>query len=140
MWACVIVEGDLIMNILRDYNSLVGKVIVFSHMARYAEQITLATEDGCVLMARHGFDEDADDGGGESIIVVLTPAEVMRVLNSDRGRFIREQLGMLGIFDMDEYKRQEEEKYRLMREEQKRLDEERELATYKRLKEKYGDM
>ena len=63
------------MEILEDYKDLVGKNI-FSHMAQLAEQITLATEEGRVLMATCDYDE-MEDG---SIVRVLRSPFVIQVL------------------------------------------------------------
>ncbi|MEB2281098.1 hypothetical protein LAV73_14005 [Lysinibacillus xylanilyticus] len=64
------------MEILEDYKNLVGKKMVFSHMAQFAEQITLATEDGCVLMATCDYNE-MEDG---PIVRVLRSPFVIQVL------------------------------------------------------------
>lgn len=119
------------MKILTDYNELVGKKIVFSHMAQFAKQITLATEDGCVLMATFEYDE-MDEG---TTIRVMYPHFVLQVL--DRHEWIRNELGKLGIFDVEKYKEEQRIKYEKQQEESRIKREAKELAEYERLKEKF---
>lgn len=119
------------MEILTDYKDLVGKKIVFSHMAQFAEQITLATEDGYVLMATFEYDDLAE----ESRVKVMYPHSVIRVLNGQE--WIRNELGRLGIFDIEKYKEEQRIKQEKEKEEYLIKLEEKERAEYKRLKAKY---
>jgi hypothetical protein len=123
------------MKILENYNDLVGKKIVFSHMAQFAEQITLATEDGCVLMATFDLDEDWE----RKEIRVLHDQAVLRVLKSDHGRWMREELGELGIFDIDAYTKEQEEIAKKKHEEWKKKQALKEKEEYERLKKKFKD-
>lgn len=119
------------MEILTDYKDLVGKKIVFSHMPRFAQEITLATEDGCVLMATFDYDDDEE----EAKIRIMYPYSVVEVIK--RNEWMRNELGALGIFDIETYKKEQEEKRLKEQEEAKRLIEERDRAEYERLKAKY---
>lgn len=119
------------MKILKDYKDLVGKKIIFSHMAQFAKQITIATEDGCVLMINMDCDEYED----EKEIKVLCPTKVLNVLN--RHKWLREELGKLGIFDIEKYKEEERLKYEKEKEERRKKQEEKEKAEYERLKLKF---
>ena len=119
------------MEILKDYKDLVGKTIVFSHMAQFAEQITLATEDGCVLMATFDYDHMAE----ESRVRVMYPHSVIQVINNND--WIRNELGRLGIFDIEKYKEEQRIKQEKEKEEMRIKQEEKELAEYERLKAKY---
>ncbi|MEK4122050.1 hypothetical protein [Lysinibacillus sp. FSL K6-0102] len=119
------------MDILTDYKDLVGKKIVFSHMAQFAEQITLATEDGCVIMATFDYDEMAE----ESRVRVMYPHSVIQVL--ERHEWIRNELGRLGIFDIEKYKEEQRIKQEKEKEELRKRQEVKELAEYARLKAKY---
>jgi len=119
------------MKILRSDKELIGKTIAFSHMAQFAENITIATEDGCVLVVRQNFDEDYDT----SEITILNEYRALRYIEDNA--YIRDTLGELGIFDIEAYrKKQLEEKARKQKEyEERKLKEEREL--YERLKAKF---
>lgn len=119
------------MKIVRNEKELVGKTIAFAHMAQFAENITLATEDGCVLVARQIYDEDTD----ESQIDIFSELRALRYIENND--YVRESLGKLGIFDIETYrqKMQEEKMKRMQEYEAKKLKEEREL--YEKLKAKF---
>jgi hypothetical protein len=117
------------MKILTDYESLEGKTIAFCHMAQFADQITIATTDGEVLMVT------MEDYDGDKEINILHEGEVMRELGFSA--YLRNELGKRGIFDLDAYKTQKEkeaEENRKKWEEKKRKDE---LEMLEKLKEKY---
>lgn len=118
------------MNVLTDYKELEGKTISFSHMAQFADQITLATTDGEVLMAAFeaGDDEDIQ-------IRILREHSVVSVIQ--RHSFLREELDKLGIFNLDKWKEEQEEKQRVERERRLLEQEERDKREYERLKAKF---
>lgn len=120
------------MKILTEYEDLVGKEIAFSHMGMFSDQITIATKDGCVLMARM---EQEDEFGENSRVYILPKIRVMNVI--ERNEWMREELGKLGIFDLEKYK--EEQRIKREKEKEKRLidREKRERAEYERLKKKF---
>lgn len=122
------------MKILTEYKNLVGKEIVFSHMAMFASQITIATKCGCVLMAKM---EREDEWGEDTRVYVLREFNVMNVL--ERNEWMREELGKLGIFDLEKYKREQRIKRKKEKEKSLIEREERERAEYERLKEKFED-
>lgn len=119
------------MEILTDYEELNGKKIVFTHMAQFADQITIATEDGCVLMVTRFLDECGDRGE----FYVYPKLRVMATLH--QSEWLREELGKLGVFDIEKYK--EDERIRLEKEklERQRQKEQREKEEYERLKLKF---
>lgn len=119
------------MKVLTDYKELVGKEIAFSHMAQFAGEITIATKDGCILMATL----DSDDYGEDKEVSIYHELRVMD--NLERNGWMREELGKLGIFDLESYK--EEQRIKHEKEKEKRLieREKRERAEYERLKEKF---
>lgn len=119
------------MEILTKYGDLVGKTIAFSHMAQFAEQITIATEDGYVLMATMTGDGDFE----RKEIRVLAKHSVLAVLNDNE--WMRKELAALGIFDMEKYKEEQRIKREKEQEEYRRKKEERELEEYNRLKAKF---
>lgn len=119
------------MKIIRNDKELIGKTIAFAHMAQFAENITIATEDGCVLVARQSYDEDYESGE----ITILNEYRALRYIENNA--YVRDTLGELGIFDIAAYrKKQLEEKARKEKEYQERkLREER--ALYEKLKAKF---
>lgn len=121
------------MQILTNYSDLIGKKIVFSHMAQFAEQITLATEDGSVLMATFDIVDD-----GEQHIRVLSTRHAMRVLKSDNKEWMRKELSDLGVFNLEEYQKEQDEIKEREREKRSRENEEKERKEYERLKGKFG--
>ena len=120
------------MKVLTDYEQLVGKTIAFVHMAQFADQITLATTDGEVLMAQM---EDQDEWGSDKLTTIYHEGMVINTLNHEP--YLRQKLSELGIFDLEAYK----EKRQKEMEEAKRIREEKrkkfELEEYKRLKAKF---
>lgn len=121
------------MKILADYEDLVGKKIAFSHMAQFADQITLATEDGCVLMATMSCE---DEWGENKEVRVLSKVSVMRELENNE--WMREQLSEAGVFDLERYKEEQRIKTEKENEERRLRFEKREREEYERLKAKFG--
>lgn len=124
-------KGDFNMKIVRDGKELIGKTIAFIHMAQFAENITIATEDECVLVVRQTFDEDTED----SQIDILSEARALRYIENNT--YVRDTLGELGIFDIAAYRKKQLEERAIKEKEYKarKLKEEREL--YEKLKAKF---
>jgi len=120
------------MKVLEDYEKLVGKTIAYVNMAQFADQITIATTDGEVLMAEMILQ---GEWGDEKEIVILSEDRVLNRLHTNP--YIRKKLHELGIFDLEAYERQRqkelEEERRRLREQQ----EKREYEEYLRLKKKF---
>lgn len=119
------------MKIIKDGKELIGKTIAFAHIARFANNITIATNDGCVLVATQDIDEDYD----EKVTTILN--ETMTLHYIENNDYVRDKLGKLGIFDMETYRKKKQEE-RLKREQEykaRKLKEEREL--YEKLKAKF---
>lgn len=118
------------MKVITDYKNLVGKTISFAHMAQFANQITLATTDGEVLMATfEGMDEDNLE------IRVFNKYNVISVLQNEA--YLREELDKLGIFDLSEWEKGQVEKKRIEREKRLNAQEEKDKKEYERLKAKF---
>jgi hypothetical protein len=122
-------KGDGEMKVISDYENLVGKTIAFSHMAQFADQITLATTDGEVLMAT--FEGDGDD----LEIRVFHQHNVIGVLQRDK--YLREELDKLGIFNLAEWKAEQARQQKERVEKSIREQEERERKLLAELKAKY---
>lgn len=121
------------MNVLESYPALEGKTIAFTHMAQFAEQITIATTDGSILMAEF----DYNDNGESPEIRVLRTQRVLGVLESDKGRYVREELAKRDLFDLKAFKEREEAALAERREKHRAEKELKDYAEYERLKEKF---
>ncbi|TPF18037.1 hypothetical protein [Priestia megaterium] len=119
------------MKVISDYKELVGKTIAFTHMAQFADQITIATTDKEVLMATFEIGEYDDDFQ----IRVYREPHVIKKVNEDQ--YIREQLSELGIFDMEVYNKQQKELAERRKQAAKEFQEKREREMLAKLKEKY---
>jgi hypothetical protein len=119
------------MKVITNYELLVGKTISFAHMAQFADQITLATTDGEVLMATVEVDEDFDD----TRIYVFNQWKVINSIQNDS--YLQEKLNKLGIFNLAEWKKEQEERQRKEREERLKAKEDHERKEYERLKAKF---
>lgn len=119
------------MKIIRNEKELIGKTIAFVHMPIFSENITIATQDGCVLVVKQVFDEDTED------IQINIASEHMALRYIERSDDIREQLGALGIFDIETYRIKKEEERLIKQQEynEKRLKEE--FEYYQKLKAKF---
>jgi hydrogenase maturation factor HypF (carbamoyltransferase family) len=117
------------MKVLTDYRQLVGKTIAFAHMAQFADQITLATTDGEVLMVTFDGDEY------ESEISVYGEWKVLATIKSHT--YLQEELDKLGIFNLDEYKKEQERKRQEEMKKFRKEQEEKELRLLAELKAKY---
>lgn len=120
------------MRVITDYEELVGKTIAFAHMAQFADQITIATTDGCVLMAEMN---NRDEWSSDKEILVFPEQMVINRLRFEP--YLRQKLGELGIFDLEKYeeeRRKEQEELARRRKEEK---ERKERELYEKLKKKY---
>jgi hypothetical protein len=118
------------MKVLTNYKDLEGKTIAFAHLAQFADQITLATTDGGVLMANfEGMDVD------DMEIRIFNKHSVISVIQ--RNTYLREELDKLEIFNLEEWKNEQEKQRRLEEEKRKKAQEERDRKEYERLKVKF---
>lgn len=120
------------MKIIEDYRELVGKTIAFAHVAQFAENITIATEDGCVLVVRQDLDEEY---GENKETRILWEGQALRYI--ENSNYLREELGNLGIFDVEAYKDKQAELARKRKEEFAIQQAAKEREQYERLKAKF---
>lgn len=120
------------MKILTKYEELVGKTIALTHMAQFAENITIATEDGCVLVATQNLDEEY---GERKETRVLWEPHAIRYI--EENRYLREELTKLGIFDINAYKEKQAKLERERKEKFVMEQAKREREQYERLKAKF---
>lgn len=119
------------MKVITDYKQLEGKTIAFAHMAQFAEQITLVTTDGEVLMTT----TDGDDFDKE--ILIYNKGSV--VLAIRKSKYLQEELDKLGVFNLQEYKKELERRQQEQIEKSTRELEEKERKEYERLKAKFEE-
>jgi hypothetical protein len=120
------------MKILTEYEQLEGKTIAFTHMAQFAQQITIATTDNEVLMATFDLDEEY---GERKEIRVLHEGWVVKIIKESK--YLREELSKRGIFDLEKYKTEMEAERVAKLERYKQEKEEREIKQLAELKAKY---
>lgn len=120
------------MKILTNYYQLEGKTIAFTHMAQFANQITIATTDNEVLMVTFDLDEEY---GERKEIRVLHEGWVMKTIKENN--YLREELGKRGIFDLEKYMAEVEAERKAKAEQMEKERVERELKQLADLKAKY---
>ena len=118
------------MYFMNDDSELIGKTIVFTHMAEFAEAITVVTEDKGILVVQQSLDESR---------IKVYPAKRAQYYIW-RNKYLREQLHELGIISEEEFaeQRKKEEEARREREQAwKEQQEERDWEKYQELHERF---
>lgn len=121
------------MRILTEYKELEGKTIAFTHMAQFAQQITIATTDRSILMATMKLNYDTE----EKEIRVYREGHVIKELKNNE--WLRVELSKLGLFDLEAYEKEMEAEYEAQRKKYKIEQEKREREELARLKAKYEE-
>ncbi|MEK4030816.1 hypothetical protein MKZ02_20060 [Pseudobacillus sp. FSL P4-0506] len=124
------------MRVLEYENipELEGKTIAFTHIAQFADNVTIATEDGCVIVITQDLDEDY--GETKRTKVLPKPYAVQYIEGS---KYLREELSKRGIFDIEAYKKKQRELAEKRKEEFRMAQEKKEREEYERLKAKFSD-
>ena len=120
------------MEVLSNYEQLVGKTIAFAHMAQFADQITIATTDGGVLMVEM---ENREEWSYDKEVTVFNEPMVMRTLNSDP--YLRKKLSDLSIFDLEAYEEKRKKEMEEAKRKREELKKKKEREEYERLKAKF---
>ena len=99
-------SGVYNVDIITNFRELVGKEIAFAHFPQFSNKQIIVTKDNCVFISKVILDEDEWDSNGylAQMQRVLYPKQVINFLDSDEGKYIREKLIELGIFNFEEYK------------------------------------
>ncbi|MCO7177030.1 hypothetical protein ACFP7A_01285 [Sporolactobacillus kofuensis] len=121
------------MKIENDPFNMVGRTITFIDAGKYADQITIATDDGHIMMAEFDYDELEDE---DPTIHVLNKYNVLQRLSRSTNSRLVERMKKEG-FDLREF---EEREKKLRDERMKKLEidkEKQERMQYERLKAKY---
>lgn len=123
------------MKYLGKEKDLINKKIIFTHMPRFAEQITIVVENE-ETKEKEIFMCEQDDNG----TYVLIPNIVRRRVLDDR--YLRNTLNDLGIItdkEIEEYEVFLKEQFKKKQEEARMKSEKDEYNLYLKLKEKYKD-
>lgn len=118
------------MKVLTNYQDLVGKTIKFAHMAQFANQITLVTTDNEIMMVKFISDEYEDD-----LIHILNMWNIVSAIDSSE--YLQKELALLEVFDLSEFKKEQEQRQQESMRLAEQARENGERAEYERLKKKY---
>jgi len=124
------------MYFISKEEDLVGKEIAFTHMARFAEAITIVTKDKGIFVVSQMCYEGDDDAEIDIYNERRAKEYVMK------HNWLRKELNSLGIIteeDIKEYEKIIEEKRKRDMADYQRQQEENEKLQYERLKAKFGD-
>jgi hypothetical protein len=116
------------MYFISEEKDLVGKEIIFTHMAQFAEAVTIVTKDKGILVVEN-------DGEGNEIYHEHNAKKYVVGHN-----WLRKELHKRGIISLEDIERYEEEE-RLKAEQRQvafnQMREKQERDTYERLKAKF---
>lgn len=123
------------MYFITKYEDLKGKTIAYSHMAQFAQKITIGTTDGGLFVLEFNIDDDE---------VELSVANKYGILNhifkSDSSRFLIKDLTDAGVItptEFDDFMAKRAEEERIRQERYRKEQAEAEYAKYLQLKAKY---
>ncbi|MED1535445.1 hypothetical protein [Bacillus pseudomycoides] len=120
------------MYFITKEEDLVGKEIVFTHMAQFAEAITIVTKDKGILVVKQWSDDDTSGinvyGKHQARVYVLKHNWIRKTLH---------EKGIISHEEIEGYENQIRLEQQKQQEEYKRKQEEQEKITYERLKAKF---
>ncbi|HFK1427302.1 hypothetical protein ABE273_20475 [Bacillus paranthracis] len=120
------------MYFIDKEEDLIGKEIAFTHMAQFAEAITIVTKDKGIFVVEQWSEDDRSE-----IDVYSSYRARAYVLNHDWLRNKLHEKGIISHEEIQEYKKQKRLEQQQKQEEYKRKREEQEKITYERLKAKF---
>ena len=120
------------MYFITKEEDLVGKEIVFTHMAQFAEAITIVTKDKGVFVVEQWVEDDRSE-----INVYGKYKARAYVLRHNWLRKTLHEKGIISHEEIEEYENQIRLEQQKQQEEYKRKQEEQEKITYERLKAKF---
>ncbi|MGE6504533.1 hypothetical protein ACQKF0_30330 [Bacillus wiedmannii] len=120
------------MYFIEKEEDLVGKEIAFTHMAQFAEAITIVTKDKGILVVN----QFSDDDGSEINVYRKNNARIY-VLKHNWIRKTLHEKGIISNEEIEEYENQKRLELQKQLEEHKKRQEEQDRITYERLKVKY---
>ncbi|RWS41506.1 hypothetical protein EKA14_19625 [Bacillus mycoides] len=122
------------MYFMEKEEDLIGKEIAFTHMAQFAEAITIVTKDKGILVV----EQFQDDGSSEIVMYGKYNARAY-VLKHDWLRKTLHEKGIISHEEIEEYENEKRLAQQRQQEEYKKRQEEQERRDYERLKVKFED-
>lgn len=120
------------MYFITKEEDLVGKEIAFTHMAQFAEAITIVTKDKGILVVKQWSDDDISEinvyGKHQARTYVLKHNWIRKTLH---------EKGIISHEEIEEYENEIRLAQQKQQEEYKKRQEEQERQAYERLKVKY---
>lgn len=118
------------MYFIEKESELIGKEIAFTHFAQFADGMVIVTKDKGIFVVNKYDDE----------IEIYRPHQARKHIFDSK--YLRKTLNELGIItyeEIEQYKKELEEKFKRDQEIFNQQQEEREYKEYLRLQEKYGN-
>lgn len=122
------------MYFMEKEEDLIGKEIAFTHMAQFAEAITIVTKDKGILVV----EQFQDDGSSEISVYGKYNARAY-VLKHNWIRKTLNEKGIISHEEIEEYENEIRLAHQKQQEEYKKRQEEQERRDYERLKAKFED-
>ncbi|ACJ77164.1 hypothetical protein PDJ82_25320 [Bacillus cereus group sp. TH43LC] len=120
------------MYFIDKEEDLIGKEIAFTHMAQFAEAITIVTKDKGIFVVEQWREDD------HSEIHAYSKGNARAyILKKDWLRKTLHEKGIISHEEIEEYENQRRLEQQKQQEEYKRKREEQEKITYERLKAKF---
>lgn len=120
------------MYFISKEEDLIGKEIVFTHMAQFANAITIVTKDKGVFVVNQWSDCD-----GSEICIYNDYRAKDYILKYDWLRKTLHEKGIISQEEIQEYEDRKRLELQKQQEESKKRQEEQERLTYERLKAKF---
>ncbi|WP_255258899.1 hypothetical protein [Bacillus thuringiensis] len=122
------------MYFISKEEDLIGKEIVFTHMAQFANAITIVTKDKGIFVVNQWSDCD-----GSEICIYNEYRAKDYILRHDWLRKTLHEKGIISQEEIQEYEDRKRLELQKQQEESKKRQEEQERINYERLRAKYGD-
>ncbi|MCU5224082.1 hypothetical protein [Bacillus tropicus] len=120
------------MYFISKEEDLIEKEIVFTHMAQFANAITIVTKDKGILVV-----EQFQDDGSSEICIYNEYRAKDYILKHDWLRKTLHEKGIISQEEIQEYEDRKRLELQKQQEESKKRQEEQERITYERLKLKF---
>ncbi|PHG24655.1 hypothetical protein [Bacillus pseudomycoides] len=120
------------MYFMEKEEDLIGKEIAFTHMAQFAEAITIVTKDKGILVVKQWSDDDMSEinvhGKYQARVYVLKHNWIRKTLH---------EKGIISHEEIEEYENEIRLAQQKQQEESKKRQEEQERREYERLRAKF---
>ncbi|HDR4948086.1 TPA: hypothetical protein QCR51_004653 [Bacillus cereus] len=120
------------MYFIEKEEDLIGKEIAFTHMAQFAEAITIVTKDKGIYVVEQWAEDDSSE------ITVYNQRKARHyILKYDWLRKTLHDKGIISQEEIEEYENQRRLEQQRIQEEHRKKKEEQEKREYERLKAKF---